>query len=1105
MLRLNIVMLRLFIDRTEQLSFTLSLFMKKINLLLSFVILFSTLALSQNNILVIDYNNNFSSDQQNNASNIYNRLLATQTSVVRVNAIPATINPATYNQVWIFGNMGTPAPATLNPIVNYMNAGGAVYIQSEVGCCNNEASFADQIINLTTLAGGAITHIITKTGNYQYQPSTTLVCTPWVNHGAALRPFVGTPANNILYAANNVCGTVITTGDIVGVKFASCDMISGQGALIVNGDFNIFPLSGTCGATGIMGTPNNNTVIDLMVNLFPTLVACGNPNPSTVTMTTPANITVCNGANVPTSAFTSNPTGATFAWTNSNTSIGLAASGSGNTPAFTAINTGITPVTSTITVTPSIACPGQSVTYTITITPSPAGPVVANATVCTNSSTTLTATAPGGNYQWFDAPVGGNLLASTSSFTTPNLTTTTSYYVQTTINGCLSVMTTVTVTISTNLIVNAGLDTTICFGANANLSVIPNGAGFSYSWTVVGNSTPFSTIFNPTVSPVTTTNYAVTVVNPNGCTGTDSVLVIVNPILTTTINSTNVTCNGICDGTIASIPVGGTAPYSYLWSNGATTSMVSNLCSGNYDVFITDAFGCTVFAATLITEPTLLQINLTSSTDPLCNGSCDGSITVNSNGGTGVYQYSIDGVTFQPSPTFTNQCAGNYTITVRDANLCIQTLNVVLNNPPALSITTITPVNVSCNQANNGTKNDGSISITAAGGTPPYNYSINNGTTFSSSSILNGLIIGTYTIVVTDANGCSGNGGNINITEPIAITIPSVVTDVLCFGASNGQVVVAPQGGTPAYSYSWSNGNGNNPLSANLPAGNITVTVTDINGCSQDLTEMINQPAPINFVTFSANLISGCVPLKIIFTNTTDTNLIASASWNFGNGITSANIIDSTIYSIPGTYDVSLTVTDNNGCVGILNQTNYITVYDNPTANFSSTPDNATIFDPTLFFTDLSQFNITSWNWHFDTLGNSSIQNPNFIFPSDDTATYLVTLLVIDNNGCTDSIIKPVKIFGESGVFVPNAFTPDGDNLNEFFMPKGFGITQNKYSFVIFNRWGEVIFESHQLDIGWDGSYKGTLVPVGVYVWKLNYNDVNGKSHSETGKVTIVK
>ncbi|PKP45207.1 MAG: hypothetical protein CVT95_09270, partial [Bacteroidetes bacterium HGW-Bacteroidetes-12] len=186
-------------------------------------------------------------------------------------------------------------------------------------------------------------------------------------------------------------------------------------------------------------------------------------------------------------------------------------------------------------------------------------------------------------------------------------------------------------------------------------------------------------------------------------------------------------------------------------------------------------------------------------------------------------------------------------------------------------------------------------------------------------------------------------------------------------------------------------------------------------------------------------------------------------------------------------------------------KTAYITVFENPIANFSSTPETVTLFDPIIYFTDLSQFNIVAWNWSFNELGFSNIQHPNFTFPDVDTGSYLIKLSVENTNGCRDSIAKYVKIHGESGIFIPNAFSPDGDNLNETFSPKGFGITDENYSFLIFNRWGELIFESHKLDDGWDGTYKKTLVEVGVYVWKLNYKDINGKTWQYTGKVTIIK
>jgi hypothetical protein len=258
--------------------------MKKLILLAAITLSISTL-FAQSNVLVIDYNNNFSSDQSNNQSRIYNRLLATQTSVVRVNAIPATINQATYQQVWIFGNMGVPSPATLNPIIAYMNNGGAVYVQSEVSCCNNEAAFADQLIDATVTVGPSISHTTWKSGNYQYDLYSPLLCTPFLSHGAAVRPFQGATIQHTLYEANPTCGSAITTGDVVGVKFKACDMITGEGALVVNGDFNIFPVGGSCSSVGILGTPNNNNVIDVIADMLPAMACSQLTNPGGGTLT----------------------------------------------------------------------------------------------------------------------------------------------------------------------------------------------------------------------------------------------------------------------------------------------------------------------------------------------------------------------------------------------------------------------------------------------------------------------------------------------------------------------------------------------------------------------------------------------------------------------------------------------------------------------------------------------------------------------------------------------------------------------------------------------------------------------------------------------------
>ena len=244
--------------------------------LISFFLFISTVfVFCQNNVLVIDYNNAFSSDQSTtwNKSEVYNRLVATNTSVTRINAIPASISTA-YDECWIFGNMGVTTTANLNPVVNYINSGGAVYVQSEVGCCPNQAAFVDALINAVAIAGPSITHNLIKSVKYQATIHPDVTCAPFpVRYGASSRLFVGTPSNNILFEANTVCNTSLTTGDVIGVRFGACDMISGKGAFIANGDFNIFP-NGSCTATGILGTPNNPNIIDMIADLMDSLLVC---------------------------------------------------------------------------------------------------------------------------------------------------------------------------------------------------------------------------------------------------------------------------------------------------------------------------------------------------------------------------------------------------------------------------------------------------------------------------------------------------------------------------------------------------------------------------------------------------------------------------------------------------------------------------------------------------------------------------------------------------------------------------------------------------------------------------------------------------------------
>ena len=204
-----------------------------------------------------------------------------------------------------------------------------------------------------------------------------------------------------------------------------------------------------------------------------------------------------------------------------------------------------------------------------------------------------------------------------------------------------------------------------------------------------------------------------------------------------------------------------------------------------------------------------------------------------------------------------------------------------------------------------------------------------------------------------------------------------------------------------------------------------TITVTpDLNGCignPEQYIITIGQPA-VNLISFTSDT-NGCVPLEIVFTNTTDTSLITSLEWDFGNGVTSSENVDSTIYDVSGDYDVSLTVTDTNGCVGTLYDTAYVTAFEKPVADFTFSPDEATLQDPTYDFTDESTLSVIDWSWNFNDLDSSDLQNTEYTFPLDDTGSYFIELMVVDTNDCRDTISKMVRVIGSSDAFVAVSYT----------------------------------------------------------------------------------
>ncbi|HRP60564.1 MAG TPA: PKD domain-containing protein, partial [Vicingus sp.] len=289
-------------------------------------------------------------------------------------------------------------------------------------------------------------------------------------------------------------------------------------------------------------------------------------------------------------------------------------------------------------------------------------------------------------------------------------------------------------------------------------------------------------------------------------------------------------------------------------------------------------------------------------------------------------------------------------------------------------------------------------------------------------------------------------------------------------------------------------------------------------GCSPAVTDQVtislyNLPQP----NFRSDTLSLCIEPReaITFYNTTnsangmlDTN---SVMWDFGDGTSPVSQPWDTIshtYNQPGTYNVSLFVKSEviqGNCSNDTTKVAMINIYALPVADFTSSPNPTSMFEPEVQFTDQSQGFINQHFWDFAGLDSSSYPNPIYSFPDSTNGDYPVKLTVTDIHECVDTITKMIKIKGEFGIYIPNAFTPDFDFKNDQFGPQGFGISAEDYRFMIFDRWGEKLFDTDILFKPWNGFYKGNRVQEGVYVWKLFFKDINGKKHERVGHVTIIQ
>ncbi|MFH2144331.1 MAG: SprB repeat-containing protein, partial [Bacteroidota bacterium] len=381
-----------------------------------------------------------------------------------------------------------------------------------------------------------------------------------------------------------------------------------------------------------------------------------------------------------------------------------------------------------------------------------------------------------------------------------------------------------------------------CFGGNngaIDMTVSAGTSPFSYLWSS-GEIT--EDIFGLTMG-----TYSPTVTDANGCSATSSVIITQPAQITLAFLITNVTCYGGGDGAIDLTINGGTGAYTYFWTGGMITEDLTGLAALTYSVTVTDANLCTATDLATVTEPPALSIDSESATDVVCNGICDGTVTVTASGGTGVLSYDI-GAGAQANGNFSSLCSGIYQVTITDAVGCtISSSSLTVNEPPPFSITAVT-VDISCNGAC-----DGSIDLTISGGVPPLSVLWSNG---ASTTDISGLCSGSYWVTVADGNGCTGSAGPWTMTDPPAISIDiELATDVLCNGDCDGTVTIIASGGTGVLSYDIGGGAQANGNFNSLCPGVYQVTITDANGCSINSSSLtLNEPPPFSISAVSVNI-----------------------------------------------------------------------------------------------------------------------------------------------------------------------------------------------------------------------------------------------------------
>lgn len=640
--------------------------------------------------------------------------------------------------------------------------------------------------------------------------------------------------------------------------------------------------------------------------------------------------------------------------------------------------------------------------------------------------------------------------------------------------------------------------------------VMVNSPGSNFLWAnTLGQTFPYNNgTLNVNPVPSGTTGYflsgAACGTSVGSITQDTTWLTVTNPTLTTT------TVPDICSqgiGSATAVPgAGSPPPYTYLWSNGQTTATATGLTMGTYTVTVVNGNGCTSTGTAVITDS---PATFNGTTTPVsCPGGSDGTATavVTPITGTVNFQWSNG----QTTQTATGLSAGNYWCYATTASGCADTIYVTITEIPPMILTMTNVVDANCYTIANG---QATVNVTQ--GTPNYTYSW-TGSTASAATALD-LGAGLHTVTVTDMNGCVQTL-DVTINEPLPLDITFLTQDTMICSEDAIQLTAVGAGGSTTYNYSWTE-NG-------LPIGNGgSITVDPVNSGTVycvTLSEACGSPTTTECMTivFPLEIIPStvpdhsirCLPGDFVFTNTsTNGGDVATTQYIFSNGDSyTANGLDPLPETLPnpGTYSVDMIVTSVYGCLYFGHFQDIVEVTPLPTADFTMSKSPLTWFETTVQTNDISSGNIANYEWI--SPGATSVVNNGgsamITFPEGVMGTYDITLVVTTNQGCSDSATYEIQVVSDVIFYAPTAFTPDDDEHNQVWLFYVEGIDKENFELTIHNRWGEVVWETHDVNSYWDGYYGGQKVQPGIYTWKAWYKELDNDGKTEkSGIINVIR